>query len=387
MTVSEPRGCGSPDGCRYGLPPMHIGVLKADRPGERRVGLVPEVVKKLVAAGHRVTVAPGAGEGAGFVDAAYREAGAEVAAPADVDVAVVIDLPLSGSIPGRSVLGMIRPFDSPGEMNSLAATGVTAWAFEAVPRTTRAQSMDALSSQATVAGYQAVLEAAVASDRFFPMLTTAAGTIRPASVLVLGAGVAGLQAIATARRLGAVVSAFDVRAAAAEQVESLGAKFITLEVPAQDAADSGGYAKEVADDEQQRIMDGLASHVISSDVVVTTAAIPGRRAPLLIQAGTVDEMRPGAVIVDLAATTGGNCEATVPGETTTRSGVTIIGDTDLMARVPADASRMYSRNVSAFLELVTAEDGSFQPDVDDDIVRDAMICRNGTLTHPRLQEN
>lgn len=366
---------------------MHIGVLKADRPGERRVGLVPEVVKKLVAAGHRITVAPGAGDSAGFVDAAYRDAGAEIAEPAEVDVAVVLDLPLSGSIPGRSVIGMIRPFDEPEAMKSLAGTGVTAWAFEAVPRTTRAQSMDALSSQATVAGYQAVLEAAVASDRFFPMLTTAAGTIRPASVLVLGAGVAGLQAIATARRLGAVVSAFDVRAAAAEQVESLGAKFITLEVPAQDAADSGGYAKEVADDEQQRIMDGLASHVIGSDVVVTTAAIPGRRAPLLIQAGTVDAMRPGAVIVDLAATTGGNSEATIPGETTVRSGVTIIGDTDLMARVPADASRMYSRNVAAFLELVTGEDGAFQPDVDDDIVRDAMICRDGAVVHARLQEN
>ena len=366
---------------------MHIGVLKADRPGERRVGLVPEVVKKLVASGHRVSVAPGAGGSAGFTDDAYRQAGAEVGEPSDVDVAVVIDIPVSGSIPGRSVLGMIRPFDDPAAMRALADTGVTAWAFEAVPRTTRAQSMDALSSQATVAGYQAVLEAAVASDRFFPMLTTAAGTIRPASVLVLGAGVAGLQAIATARRLGAVVSAFDVRSAAGEQVESLGAKFITLEVPAQDAADSGGYAKEVAEDEQQRIMDGLAPHVIASDVVITTAAIPGRRAPLLIGAGTVEAMRPGAVIVDLAATTGGNCELTSPGETTVHSGVTIIGDTDLMARVPADASRMYSRNVAAFLDLVTGEDGSFQPEVDDDIVRDSTICRDGAVVHARLVDH
>lgn len=365
-------------------PPVHIGVLKADRSGERRVGLVPEAVNKLVAAGHNVTVAPGAGEAAGFLDADYRDAGAEVVEPSDVDVAIVLDLPMSGSVPARSVLGMLRPFDEPKAMQTLAGTGVTAWAFEAVPRTTRAQSMDALSSQATVAGYQAVLEAAVASDRFFPMLTTAAGTIRPASVLVLGAGVAGLQAIATARRLGAVVSAFDVRAAAGEQVESLGAKFITLEVPAQDAADSGGYAKEVADDEQQRIMDGLAPYVVGSDVVVTTAAIPGRRAPLLIQAGTVEKMRPGSVIVDLAATTGGNCELTTPGETTVRSGVTIIGDTDLMARVPADASRMYARNVTSFLELVTGADGSFQPDVDDEIVREAMICRNGALVHARL---
>lgn len=368
------------------MPRMHIGVLTSDHPGERRVALVPDVVKKLVASGHRVTVAPDAGRGAGFLDDAYREVGAEIGEPEAVDVVTVIDLPLSGRIPGRSVIGMIRPFDAPQAMAELAATGVTAWAFEAVPRTTRAQSMDALSSQATVAGYQAVLEAAVASDRFFPMLTTAAGTIRPASVLVLGAGVAGLQAIATARRLGAVVSAFDVRAAAAEQVESLGAKFVTLEVPAQDATDSGGYAKEVAEDEQQRIIAGLASHVASADVVITTAAIPGRRAPLLIQAGTVEAMRPGAVIVDLSATTGGNCELTSPGETIDHGGVTIIGDTDLMARVPADASRMYARNVASFLELVTGADGQFTPDVDDDIVRDAMICRDGAIVHPRLLE-
>lgn len=365
---------------------MHIGVLLADQPGERRVALVPDIVKKLVAAGHRVTIAPSAGDAAGFPDGAYRDAGAEIGMPSDVDIVTVIDLPTSGTVPGRAVLGMLRPFDQPEAMKALAATGVTAWAFEAVPRTTRAQSIDALSSQATVAGYQAVLEGAVASDRFFPMLTTAAGTIRPASVLVLGAGVAGLQAIATARRLGAVVSAFDVRAAAGEQVESLGAKFVTLEVPAQDAAESGGYAKEVADDEQRRILDGLAPIVAQSDVVITTAAIPGRPAPLLIETTTVESMRPGSVIVDLAAATGGNCEATVSGETVTHSGVTIIGATDLMARVPADASRMFSRNVSAFLALVTAEDGSFDPGVDDDIVIDSTICRDGSVVHPRLLE-
>ncbi|MEX1005050.1 MAG: NAD(P) transhydrogenase subunit alpha [Acidimicrobiia bacterium] len=365
---------------------MHIGVLLADQPGERRVALVPDVVKKLVAAGHHVTVAPSAGEAAGFPDDTYREAGAEIGVPSDVDLVAVIELPTSGTVPGRAVLGMLRPFDQPEAMTALAATGVTAWAFEAVPRTTRAQSIDALSSQATVAGYQAVLEGAVASDRFFPMLTTAAGTIRPAAVLVLGAGVAGLQAIATARRLGAVVSAFDVRAAAGEQVESLGAKFVTLEVPAQDAAEAGGYAKEVADDEQQRILDGLAPIVAQSDVVITTAAIPGRPAPLLIETRTVEAMRPGSVIVDLAAATGGNCAATVPGETVSHNGVTIIGATDLMARVSADASRMYSRNVSSFLALVTAADGSFDPAVDDDIVIDSMICRDGSVVHSRLLE-
>jgi H+-translocating NAD(P) transhydrogenase subunit alpha len=365
---------------------MHVGVLTADSPDERRVALVPEAVKKLVASGHRVSIEPGAGQKAGFTDDAYREAGAKVETPTDADIVVLFDLPRSGKVPATALLGMLRPFDEPDAMRTLAATGVTAWAFEAVPRTTRAQSIDALSSQATVAGYQAVLEGATRSDRFFPMLTTAAGTIRPASVLVLGAGVAGLQAIATARRLGAVVSAFDVRAAAAEQVESLGARFVTLEVEAQDEAQTGGYAREVADDEQQRILDGLAPLVAASDVVISTAAIPGRRAPLLIETSTVESMRPGAVIVDLAAATGGNCEATVPGETIEHAGVTIVGDTDLMARVPADASRMYARNVTSFLELITGEDGAFTPDVDDDIVTESMICRGGSVIHPRLQE-
>lgn len=365
---------------------MHIGILVADGPNERRVALVPDVVKKLVAEGHRVTVSPSAGDRAGFIDADYVAAGADLAVPVDADIVAVVDLPLSGTVPGKSLLGMLRPFDDPDAMRALAATGVTAWAFEAVPRTTRAQAIDALSSQATVAGYQAVLEGAAASDRFFPMLTTAAGTIRPAAVLVLGAGVAGLQAIATARRLGAVVSAFDVRAAAAEQVESLGAKFVTLEVPAQDAADAGGYAREVADDEQRRILDGLAPHVARSDVVISTAAIPGRPAPLLIEQSTVEAMRPGAVIVDLAAATGGNCELTVSGETITHAGVTIIGATDLMARVPADASRMYSRNVAAFLALISGDGGAFTPDVDDDIVKESMICRAGAVVHPRLLE-
>jgi H+-translocating NAD(P) transhydrogenase subunit alpha len=365
---------------------MHIGILTADSADERRVALVPEAVKKLIAAGHRVSVEQGAGQRAGFTDAAYRDAGATVETPADVDIVVLFDLPKSDGVPASAVLGMLRPFDEPDAMRALAATGVTAWAFEAVPRITRAQSIDALSSQATVAGYQAVLEGATHSDRFFPMLTTAAGTIRPASVLVLGAGVAGLQAIATARRLGAVVSAFDVRAAAAEQVESLGARFVTLEVEAQDETESGGYAREVAGDEQQRILDGLAPLVASSDVVISTAAIPGRRAPLLIETRTVELMRPGAVIVDLAAATGGNCEATVPGETVEHAGVTIIGDTDLMARVPADASRMYARNVTSFLELITGEDGAFIPDVDDEIVTESMICRDGSVVHPRLLE-
>jgi H+-translocating NAD(P) transhydrogenase subunit alpha len=366
---------------------MDIGILKTDQPAEKRVALVPEVVKKLVAAGHRVTVEPDSGRAAGFTNEAYQEVGATIASPVGADILVVLEPPRVDSLPGASVLGMLRPFDDPEAMKRLAATGITAWAFEAMPRTTRAQSMDALSSQATVAGYQAVLEAAVLSDRFFPMLITAAGTIRPAAVLVLGAGVAGLQAIATARRLGAVVSAFDIRAAAAEQVESLGARFVSLEVEAQDATQAGGYAKEVAEDEQQRILDGLAPVVAVADVVICTAAIPGRPAPLLIERSAVESMRRGAVIIDLAAATGGNCEVTVTGETVYHAGVTVVGATDMMARVPADASRMYSRNVSAFLELISGDEGAFVPDVDDDIVKDSMICRGGALVHPRLLES
>jgi NAD(P) transhydrogenase subunit alpha len=388
LTVSERPDCVTEgrDEIVMVVHRMHIGVLNADRPDERRVSLVPDIVKKLVAAGHRVTIAPGAGIRAGFRDSEYLAAGAEVAEPVGADIIVVIDPPVTNLIPGKSLLGMLRPFDDRENIEALAATGVTAWAFEAVPRTTRAQMVDALSSQATAAGYQAVLEGAARSDRFFPMLTTAAGTIRPASVLVLGAGVAGLQAIATARRLGAVVSAFDVRSAAAEQVESIGARFVTLDVERQDEAQSGGYAREVAEDEQQRILDGLAPVVSVADVVICTAAIPGRRAPLLIEQSTVEQMRPGAVIVDLAAATGGNCQVTVPGETIVHAGVVVIGATDLMARVPADASRMYARNVTSFLELVTGDDGAFTPDVDDEIVRESMICRSGSLVHPRLLE-
>ena len=350
------------------------------------MALVPEVVSKLVAAGHRLQIEPGAGLRAGFGDDAYAAAGAEVRRPDGADVIVVIDLGEDLDVPGSAVLGLLRPFDDPGRMRKLAPSGVTAWAFEAVPRTSRAQMVDALSSQATAAGYQAVLEGAAACGKFLPMLTTAAGTIKPASVLVLGAGVAGLQAIATARRLGAVVSAFDVRAAAAEQVESLGARFVSLDLEAQDAADSGGYAREVAVDEQQRVIDGLVPAVTASDVVVCTAAIPGRPAPRLIERATVEAMRPGSVVVDVAATTGGNCEATEPGKVVTVGGTTVIGVTDLMSRVAGDASRMYSRNVASFLALISGEGAAFEPDTDDDIVVTATICRSGAVVHPRLQE-
>ena len=369
---------------------MRIGVPSQITANEARVAITPDVAKRLIAAGHAVVVETDAGARAGYRDDEYREAGASIGTGSDVwaceFVATVERPPASVLGPDSAVIGLIAPFDDPSAMHSLAESGATVFALEAVPRTSRAQTVDALSSQAAVAGYQAVLEAASTSDRFFPMLTTAAGTIRPANVVVLGAGVAGLQAIATARRLGAVVSAFDVRAAAAEQVESLGASFITIDTEAQDSSESGGYAREVAADEQQRIIDGLAPHLTKADAVITTAAIPGRPAPLLIEEKTVHAMRPGAVIVDVAASTGGNCELTKPGETIHVDGVSIIGDTDLVSRVANHASQMYARNVMAFIELITdPETADLRIDYSDDIVDGACIARGGVVVHPRLQ--
>jgi len=352
--------------------------------------LTPDIVSRLVDNGHKVVVSAGAGSEAGYPDSDYQAAGAEIVSDNEAwsaEMIAAIHLPDSVDLsPGSALIGLLQPFDHPERMAELAKTGVTAFAFEAVPRTTRAQTMDALSSQATVAGYQAALEAAVACDRFFPMLTTAAGTIPPSKVVILGAGVAGLQAIATARRLGAVVSAFDVRAAAAEQVRSLGATFIEVDTEPQDAETSGGYAKEVAEDEQALILKGLTPHIEKADAVISTAAIPGRRAPLLISADMVRSMRPGAVIVDLAASTGGNCELTEPGKTIDVNGVTIIGDTDLPSRTAQHASQMYAKNVVNFIELLTAESGELDPDWDDEIVAQACISRDGKLVHPRLTD-
>lgn len=350
---------------------------------ETRVALTPDVVTALIGRGHTIHVETGAGTGAGFDDAAYIDAGASVG-DEDWDS----DLVVTVNDPGRdlctAVLGLLDPFLRVDRMRELAAAGATVFAFEAVPRTTRAQVVDALSSQATAVGYQAVLAGAAASDRFFPMLTTAAGTIRPAKVVVLGAGVAGLQAIATARRLGAVVWGFDVRAAAAEQIASLGGRVIELESP--DAADTGGYATALADDAQQRIIDGLSSHVADADVVIATAAIPGRPAPKLIDAAALSRMRRGAVVVDVAAATGGNTTATRPGHTVEVDGVTIIGLTDHAARVAADSSRMYAKNVAAFVDLLTGPDGALAPDWEDEIVSETCIARDGRLVHPRLTE-
>ncbi len=338
---------------------------------------------------HQVMVESGAGSAAGFTDHAYAEAGAEIVDdPYSADLAAVTvleDAHVDRLRPGTAVVGLLDPWGRPERISRLAERQITALAFEAVPRTTRAQSMDVLSSQATVLGYQAVLEAATRLPKFFPMLTTAAGTIRPAKVIVLGAGVAGLQAIATARRLGAVVTAYDVRAAAAEQVESLGAKFIELDLPAQDASTSGGYARALDESDQRRLLEALETHVVTNDAVVTTAAIPGRRAPLLVTASMVGGLAPGSVIVDGAAATGGNCELTVAGSESTVEGVTILGYTDLPSRTAYHASEMYARNVFELLRVVAPE-GSLDPNYDDDIIAAVTVAADGAIRDSRVRE-
>ena len=361
---------------------MRVGVPRQEAQNEARVALTPDVVKRLTRADHEVVVESDAGSRAGFSDADYQEAGATIGDPWSTDLIATIDPPNWQRVPeGASVVGLLRPFDQPDGLRGAIDRSITTYAFEALPRTTRAQAMDVLSSQATVAGYQAVLEAAVRLETFMPMLTTAAGTIRPSKVLVLGAGVAGLQAIATSRRLGAVTSGFDVRAEAAEQVESLGASFVAVDMEAQDASTSGGYAKELAEDSQQRIIDGLAPSIVESDAVICTAQIPGRPAPLLIEEATVRSMKPGSVIVDLAAATGGNCAVTQPGEIVEVGGVTVIGTTDMVSRTPRDASRMYARNLLSLFELIA--DG---PNFEDEIVDGCCITHAGEVRNDRVRE-
>src|SRR5881628_1102462 len=336
---------------------MRVGVPKETAAKERRVALTPDVAGRLVKSGLTVLVERGAGEAASFGDEAYRAAGATTGATA-AEVFAQSDIVLKVQPPsaeearlcreGAALVASFQPSAERETVSQLAARKVTAFSLALLPRITRAQAMDVLSSQATVAGYKAVLLAAVATGRLFPMLVTAAGTLTPARVLVLGAGVAGLQAIATARRLGAIVSAFDVRPAVKEQVESLGAKFLMMEQQIV-AEGAGGYAKELSADQHQRELDFLAKSVRDADVVITTAAIPGKRAPILVTQAAVDGMHPGAVIVDLAAETGGNCELTQAGQTVAHNGVTIIGAVNLPATLPQHASQMYARNVSTFL--------------------------------------
>jgi NAD(P) transhydrogenase subunit alpha len=355
---------------------MRVGVPKETSPDERRVALVPEMIARLD--GISVVVERGAGAGAGFSDEAYAEAGVQVADDAwrDTDAVVKVAKPSETEATklrsGQVLIAFLQPLTDAAGIERLAAAGVVAFAMESIPRTTRAQSMDALSSQATVAGYKAVLLAADHLPRFFPMLTTAAGTIAPARALVLGAGVAGLQAIATARRLGAVVSGFDVRPAVREQVQSLGAAFLDLGVVGEET--EAGYARELTPEEQQRQQEALEARIPDFDVVITTAAVPGRPAPKLIPAAAVERMRAGSVIVDLAAETGGNCELTRPGEVIETGGVTIIGTLNLPSLMPTHSSQLYARNVASLLQHL-APGGELNLDWSDEITAGACVTR------------
>jgi NAD(P) transhydrogenase subunit alpha len=377
---------------------MILGVPKETHPGERRVALTPAVLDTLKRAGFEVLVERGAGEQAGFPDSAYEAKGArlgsrdEVFAKADV-VARVRAFPLRGGDAradlerlrqGQVLVGLFDALWAGPELEQLAATGAMCFALDLMPRITRAQAMDALSSMATVAGYKAVILAAERLPKMFPMLMTAAGTIAPARVFVVGAGVAGLQAIATARRLGAVVEAYDVRPSVKEQVQSLGARFVELPLETV-GEDASGYAREQSEEFQRRQRELMTRVVAASDVVITTASIPGRRAPLLITRAMVEGMHPGSVVVDLAAERGGNCELTRPDEVVEFRGITILGPTNLPSTVPNDASQMYARNLTAFLTHLV-KDGKLNLDAEDPIVRETMLTREGAVVHPRVRE-
>lgn len=379
---------------------MIIGVPKEVYPGERRVALTPAVLPSLAKAGFEVTIEPGAGTAAGYPDSLYEEKGAKVLADrasvfAQAEIIVQVlshgandkngasDLPLFRS--GQVLIGFLRPLGSAETVQQIAQTGVTSFSVELIPRTTRAQSMDALSSMASIAGYKAVLIVADSLPRMFPMMTTAAGTITPSKVLVIGAGVAGLQAIATARRLGAVVSAYDVRPAVKEQVQSLGARFVELPLETQDAQDARGYAK--AQDEafyaKQRAL--LGRTIAENDAVITTAVVPGKKAPVLVTAEMVKGMAPGSVIVDLAAERGGNCELTRPDELVLEHGVTIIGPVNLASGVPYHSSQMYAKNLTSFLTNLV-KDGQLRPPESDDIIRDTLLTQGGAVVNARVRE-
>jgi H+-translocating NAD(P) transhydrogenase subunit alpha len=365
---------------------MKVSVPKETAAGERRVALVPEVVQRLVQEEIEVAVEPGAGAEAHHPDPSYEEVGAGVEAGAGLSGEVVAKVapPTREEIgrlgEGTVLIGFLAPLSSPETVRALAEAKVSAFAMEAIPRISRAQSMDALSSQATVAGYRAALIAAQELGRFFPMLTTAAGTVRPATVLVLGAGVAGLQAIATSRRLGAVVQAFDVRSAVKEQIESLGARFVELDLGLEDAEAAGGYARQLTEEEQQRQRELLAEQIAKVDAVISTAAVPGKPAPLLVIEAAVRGMKAGSVIVDVAAETGGNCELTEPGETVVKHGVTIAGPLNLPSSMPDHASQLYAKNVQNLLELMVDE-GRLKLDFDDEVIAGACITHDGEIVH------
>jgi H+-translocating NAD(P) transhydrogenase subunit alpha len=355
---------------------MKVGVPKETAQGERRVALVPEIVSKLAGSGLDVVVEPGAGEAASFTDDAFKDAGAALGDPWSAELVAKVRKPTEDETgrlgEGQVLVGFLQPLNDPEGIEQLASQGVIAFAMESIPRITRAQPMDALSSQATVSGYKAVVLAADRLPRFLPMLITAAGTVTPSKVLVIGAGVAGLQAIATARRLGAVVSGFDVRPVVKEQVESLGATFLELGVVGEET--EGGYARELSDEEQRRQQEELEARIGDFDVVVTTALIPGRPAPKLIPRSAIESMRPGSIIVDLAAEAGGNAELTRADEDVVHQGVTILGPTNLPSTMPYHASQLYARNVSALVQHLAPE-GELQLDFEDEITAGACVTR------------
>jgi H+-translocating NAD(P) transhydrogenase subunit alpha len=369
---------------------MKVSVPKESAAGERRVALVPEVVQRMQKDGFEVVLESGAGEHAHYPDAEYEDAGASMGDGWSGQAVAKVAPPSAEEIAklgeGTVLVGFLQPLTAHDTVKALAGAGVTAFAMEAIPRITRAQSMDALSSQATIGGYRAGLMAAEHLPRFFPMLTTAAGTVRPAKVMVLGAGVAGLQAIATARRLGAIVSAFDVRSAVKEQIESLGAKFLELDMGLEDAEAEGGYARELTDEEQQKQRELLAEEIGKVDAVISTAAVPGRKAPLLIIEDAVRKMKPGSVVVDLAAETGGNCELTEPGETKVEHGVTIIGPVGLPSTMADHASSLYARNVQSLLKVMVDDEGQLKLDFEDEVIKGACITHDGEIVHEGAKE-
>ena len=374
---------------------MLIGVPREIASGERRVAIVPEVVPLLTRAGYCVVVECGAGQWAGFIDEAYKSVGADVVDTpeqiyATAQMILKVQRPARAESSGEAeldmltkgtvLIGLLQPSGDPALFQQLADREIIACSMELVPRTTRAQMMDALSSQSTVAGYKAVLLAANALQKFFPMLMTAAGTVRPARVLVIGAGVAGLQAIATARRIGAVVEAFDTRPVVKEQVQSLGASFVELDVHLEDAQDAGGYARELSDRHIKREKELIHKHALQADVIITTALVPGKPAPVLLTAETVEAMRPGSVIVDLAGEQGGNCELTIPGETIVTHDVTIISPLHISSDLAYHASQMYAKNISALVALL-APKGELNLNFGDDIIDAVVVTANGEVRH------
>lgn len=365
---------------------MRVGVPKETAEGERRVALTPEVIKKLAAKGVDATVESGAGLTASISDAEYEAAGATIGDPWSAEVITKVAPPSKselGKLKGKTIISHLQPLTNAEVVAGVAKANATAIAMEAIPRTSRAQSMDALSSQANIGGYRAVLLAAQEMPRFFPMLTTAAGTVKPATTLVLGVGVAGLQAIATAKRLGAKVTGYDVRPEVAEQVRSLGAQFLELEAGTS-AAGEGGYARELTDEEKAAQQAELEEKIGTFDAVITTALVPGRRAPILVTAGAVAKMKPGSVIVDLAGEAGGNCELTKPGETyTTENGVIIVSPLNLPSTLAEHASQLYARNIFALIEILIDDEGNLKIDFEDDIVDGATIAHAGEVRNER----